>query len=147
MFKSRLSKPIFEKLLMHIVNIENDKDDLTNEYFPEQTKQRQRFKDLLENYIGKIDALIRNHMSVCENADNKLPFVIVGCTIKILDRDTKDVHHYRIVTPDNSTEENDVSIFSPLGKSLLLKEVGDEVIINSPDGPLRYKILSICLAN
>lgn len=143
--KITLSKPIFENLLMHIVNIEHDKNKLVDEFFPEQTKERHRFKDLLENYIEKIDFLIRNNIIVSENSDNKLPFVVINSDVDVLDMDTNDVFYYRMVTPYNNKEANDVSIFSPVGKSLLLKKVGDEVTINTPGGKLKYKIQSIRL--
>lgn len=141
-----LSKPVFENLLLHMVNMEHDKNMLVDEYFPEQTKERNRFRDLLENYITKIDFLIRNNLSIGENSENSLPFVVINSDVEVLDMKTNDVFYYRMVTPYNNKEANDVSIFSPVGKSLLLKKVGDEVTINTPGGKLKYKIQSIKLA-
>lgn len=76
---------------MHIVNIEHDKNNLIDEYFPKQTKERHRFKDILENYIEKIDFLIRNNISISENSDNKLPFVLINSGVDVLDMNTNDV--------------------------------------------------------
>jgi transcription elongation factor GreA len=39
--------------------------------------------------------------------------------------------------------EGKISDESPLGKALLGKKVGDEVIVDAPAGELRYKILKI----
>ena len=145
MYKFTLSRPVFENLLMHIVNIEHDKNNLVDEYFPEKTKERHMFKNMLDNYIEKIDFLIRNHLNISENADNKLPFVVINSAVDILDMDANDVFCCRIVTPENNKDTGDVSIFSPLGKSLLLKKVGDEVMVKTPAGKRKYKIQSIRL--
>lgn len=128
-----------------MVNLEHDKNKLVDEFFPDQTRERNRFRDLLENYIDKIDHLITNKLCIDENSDNSFPYVVIGSNIEVLDMKTKDVFHYRMVTPYNNKEAHDVSIFSPVGKSLLLKKVGDEVNINTPGGKLKYKIQSIKL--
>ncbi|WP_421070643.1 GreA/GreB family elongation factor [Pelotomaculum propionicicum] len=134
---------MFENLLLHMVNLEHDKNKLVDEYFPGQTKERNRFRDLLDNYIAKIDILITNNLCIGENSDNSLPFVVIGSDIEVIDMKTNDVFNYRMVTPYNNKEAHDVSIFSPVGKSMLLKKVGDEVTINTPGGKLKYKIQSI----
>ena len=141
--KITLSKPVFENLLLHLVNMEHDKNKLVDEYFPGQTRERNRFMDLLDNYITKIDSLIRNNLSIGENSDNTLPFVVINSRVEVRDMKTNEVFYYRMVTPYNNKEINDVSIFSPVGKSLLLKKVGDEVTINTPGGKLKYKIQTI----
>lgn len=130
-------------MLLHMVNMEHDKNKLVDEYFPEQTRERNRFRDLLDNYIAKIDFLIRNDISIGEDSDNSLPFVVINSRIEVLDMSTNEVFYYRMVTPYNNKDVSDVSIFSPVGKSLLLKKVGDEVTITTPGGKLKYKVQSI----
>ncbi len=141
-----MSRPVFENLLMHLVNIEQDQDNLIDEYFPEQTMERYQFKNMLDNYISKMDYLIRYNIGVGEKGDNQLPFVVINSTVDLLDMRTRKTHTYRMVTPDNNKEAHDVSIFSALGKALLLQEVGTVVTVRILGNRLRYRIRSVRFA-
>lgn len=135
-----MSRPVFENLLMHLVNIEQDQDNLIDEYFPEQTVERYQFKNMLDNYISKIDYLIRYNIGVGERGDNQLPFVVINSSVDLLDMRTWETLTYRMVTPDNNKEARDVSIFSALGKALLMQEVGSVVTARALGNRLIYKI-------
>jgi len=51
---------------------------------------------------------------------------------------------YRIVGQDEADlSQGSISIGSPIARSLLGKEEGDEVVVRSPAGERRYEILSI----
>ena len=51
---------------------------------------------------------------------------------------------YRLVGPDEfNAGSRLISIQSPLGRSLLGREVGDEVSVQRPRGPMTYTVLSI----
>lgn len=141
-----ISKTAFENLVQHLVNIENEKNDLINRLFPRPSKERIKFRSLLDNYITGIDYLIKYRISVGEKADNSFPFIIINCNVEVQDMKTNEKLIFRIASPYTNMKSNDVSFLSPVGKSLLLKEVGDEVTINTPGGKLKYKIESIKLA-
>jgi transcription elongation factor GreA len=140
-----LSKSKFENLISHLVKIEDEKNMLIEEYFPEPTKERSKFSGVLDSYIAKIDFLIKNNISIGENTDNSFPFVIIHCEVDVEDLEMNEILKFRIVSPYNNREINDVSYLSPVGRSLLLKSVGDEVNIDTPGGKLVYKIQSIKL--
>ena len=67
-----------------------------------------------------------------------------GSTVVVVDRDSDRKITYRLV----SSEESDVSkgwisTVSPIGKSLMGHEAGDEVQIRTPGGEKNYEIISL----
>lgn len=74
----------------------------------------------------------------------KLPVsekVIFGSTVNIINVDTDDVVTYKIVGDDEAdVKHNMISISSPIARALIGKEVGDEVVVNTPGGQVVYEI-------
>ncbi|MEW6624635.1 MAG: GreA/GreB family elongation factor [Bacillota bacterium] len=145
MAKVTLSKNIFENLVKHMVEIEEGKKKLLEEYYPETSTERNEIEKLIDNYIKHLDQLIRKTKK-SQTTDSKIPFVTIGSEVEIQDLSNLEVFRYRIVSPFCvSMREGDVSCLSPVGKSLLLKKVDDEVEVTAPGGVFRYKIKSIQL--
>lgn len=66
-----------------------------------------------------------------------------GATVKVLDEDGK-TRTFTIVGVDElDTAQGRISWQSPIGKNLLGKSVGDEVLIQIPAGEMTYEIVSI----
>ncbi|HBV98481.1 MAG: hypothetical protein JL50_20595 [Peptococcaceae bacterium BICA1-7] len=143
--KTELSRVIFEKLINHLVNIEEDKNNLLQEYFPVPSKERDGISYLLEKYIAKIDHLIRNDLIVVQSSDNSFPFVAMYCEVEVQDLENGEIEKLRIVPPFKNDESNDVSFLSPAGKALLLKNIGDETVVKAPGGESHYRIKTIKL--
>ncbi len=69
--------------------------------------------------------------------------VFFGATVQLMDEDEALVT-YRIVGPDEfDREAHYISIDSPLARSLLKRELGDEVEVDVPSGLQRYYIADI----
>ncbi len=67
-----------------------------------------------------------------------------GAKVKVLDLDSNEERIFMLVGPDEADVKNGrISISSPVGKALLNKEIGDEVIIKAPAKTLEYEILEI----
>lgn len=145
MAKFSLSKAALESLIKHLVEIEEGKDKLLEQYFSELSQERSEFSDFIENYISHIDRLIKGAAN-SQAADNKIPFVTIGSEVELQDLANQEVFKYHIVSPLNgSVKAGDVSFLSPVGKSLLLKKAGDTIEVKAPGGIFRYKILSVML--
>ena len=147
MKKFAFSKSIFENLVKHLVEIEENKNELLETYFPESSRKRNEFLKILNNYLAQINTVIQN-TSISENTNNDFPYVIIGSDVEVADLNDQKVYSFRIVSPFDvmeSIESNDVSYLSPVGMSLLLKKVGTNVVISTPGGECRYKIQSIKL--
>jgi transcription elongation factor GreA len=69
--------------------------------------------------------------------------IVFGATVTIYDGKKEVEATYQIVGEDEAQNDpNKISFSSPLGKSLIGKEAGDEVIVKAPKGDLTYEILS-----
>jgi len=103
-------------------------------------KDRQAFIECRVNELGyKIN-----------NADiidiSKLPkdVVVFGCKILLENLDTGDTVEYQLVGPDESNiEAGRISVSSPLGKAILGKKPGDEIVVHAPGGKREYELIEI----
>ncbi len=67
-----------------------------------------------------------------------------GATVEIEDLDSGEIKKYTLLGPDEADPNSgSISVASPVGRALLGKEEGDEVVVNAPRGKIRYEILSI----
>jgi len=67
-----------------------------------------------------------------------------GATIKIVDEDTDEEKTYQIVGESEADiDSGKLNMRAPLARSLIGKEVGDSVEVNTPGGGKSYEILSI----
>ena len=70
--------------------------------------------------------------------------VVFGATVTIYDHQKEISITFQIVGEDEAmTDPKKISYNSPLGKSLIGKESGDEVIVKAPKGDLTYEIQDI----
>ncbi len=70
--------------------------------------------------------------------------VCYGATVRIENIDTGELREYTLLGPDETEYVNgSISVFSPVAKALLGKEVGDEAVVNAPKGRIEYEILAI----
>jgi transcription elongation factor GreA len=69
--------------------------------------------------------------------------VAFGARVKIANENGEEFT-YRIVGADETdTSKGDISITSPIARSLVGKEVGDEVKVRTPGGERMYEILEV----
>lgn len=70
--------------------------------------------------------------------------VAFGAKVKVLDTETGEEHVFVLVGPDEAdVKKGKISISSPVGKSLLGKEVGDIAVVRAPAKTMEYEILEI----
>lgn len=82
-------------------------------------------------------------LNVVEQKPANAEQVFFGATVRLEDEAGKSVT-YRIVGPDEfDREQHYISVDSPLARSLLKHELGDEVEVEVPDGRLYYLIAEI----
>ncbi len=67
-----------------------------------------------------------------------------GSTVVLFDLDTKVEVTYRLVTSEESdVKAGKISTTSPIGRSLMNREEGDEVQIRTPGGTKNYEIMEL----
>lgn len=146
MTKVPLSKTAFEHLVKQLVEIEEQKQNLLDEYFPANAAQRKAIELYINNYIVRIEQLLSNSEQL-PVAANRVPFVLIGSEVTLQDMlSGENVFKYHLISPCSvHVKEGDVSFLSSLGQSLLLKKVGDTAPITTPQGIRQYQISSILL--
>lgn len=97
----------------------------------------------IEARIVELEAMLKN-VEIIEDVKGSAKAVVIGVKVKALDMEFDEECEYRVV---GSTEANPlegkISDESPLGKALLGKKIGDEVVVDAPAGELKFKILEI----
>lgn len=69
--------------------------------------------------------------------------IVFGATVTIFDQKKEVEVTYQLVGEDEAaTDPAKISYNSPLGRSLISKESGDEVIVKAPKGDLVYEVIS-----
>ncbi|EPR39833.1 transcription elongation factor GreA [Desulfovibrio sp. X2] len=70
--------------------------------------------------------------------------VTFGATVEIEDVDTGELKKYTLLGPDEAEpSKGSISVFSPVGRAMLGKEVGDEIVVEAPRGKIQYEIVSV----
>ncbi len=70
--------------------------------------------------------------------------IFIGAVVTLRDIDSGEQLKYMLVSPEEANyEENKLSIYSPVGKGLMGRGVGEETQIKVPAGVLKYKIVKI----
>ena len=70
--------------------------------------------------------------------------VIFGTTVKLVNLDDDAESTYQIVGDDESDiKVNKISIYSPVARALIGKEIGDVVMVVTPNGNVEYEICSV----
>ncbi len=125
------------------IQVAKDLGDLKENSEYESAKDEQGF---LEGRIAQLENMIRT-ATVIEDGDVVSDKVSVGCTVKVMNLDTKQETSYSIVGVNETDPINrKISTQSPVGGGLSGKAVGDEVEIKLPNGnALKLKVLEISI--
>jgi transcription elongation factor GreA len=133
-------------------------DELESElrvHLPKEIKRALEFGDLRENaeYRAALDrqnmvkariAQLRQRLSEVASIDlSRVPHgkAAYGSTLVLYDPERDEELTYRLVTPEESDPQGGlISTTSPVGKSLMGKEEGDEVTVRTPAGARRFEI-------
>ncbi|WP_291323206.1 transcription elongation factor GreA [Desulfonatronospira sp.] len=70
--------------------------------------------------------------------------VCYGATVEIENVDSGEVRKYTLLGPDETDYVKDsLSVFSPLARALIGRQVGDETVVHAPKGKIEYEVLDI----
>src|SRR5713101_1997432 len=124
-------------------------------HLPKEIKRAREFGDLRENseYQTALQRQImvkarirelRQRMSEVASIDlSRVPRdkAAYGSTLVLYDAQRDEEITYRLVTPEESDPPAGlISTVSPIGRSLMGKEAGDEVVVTIPSGSRRFEI-------
>ena len=124
-------------------------------HLPKEIKRALEFGDLRENseYQTALQRQtmvkarireLRQRMSEVASIDlSRIPHdkAGYGSTLVLYDAEREEEVTYRLVTPEESDPAGGlISTVSPIGRSLMGKEEGDEVVVSIPSGSRRFEI-------
>ncbi|NLK51703.1 MAG: GreA/GreB family elongation factor [Syntrophomonadaceae bacterium] len=138
----------YENIIKHLVDLEDQREKLVEDFFPEPTRERNEFIEFLDDYIHQLELFLKECQHDSTPSYDQLPFVIVGCEVDVYDLEYDEIFSFRIVPPfQYNVESQDVSCFSPVGRALLLKKIGDIIEVKAPGGLFTYRIETIRLSD
>ena len=99
---------------------------------------------LVEAKISEMENALANAQVIDVKEIPETGRVVFGSTVKVYDVDKEKEITYKIVGNLESDPENgEISIDTPIAKSMVGKFVDDEIDIQTPSGNLRYEILEV----
>jgi len=122
----------------HIRQAKADGDISENAGYTE-AKNEQAF---LEGRIRTLEVLLKSAV-VVQNDDQPPDGTIkFGSQITILAQDDDEPETYLLVgSAEADPLQGKISLESPLGKAVLGRGAGDEVVVETPGGPMRFRVL------
>jgi len=138
--------------------LRTDLDELESElrvHLPKEIKRALEFGDLRENseYHAALDRQnmvkarireLRQRLSEVSSIDlTRIPDdkAAYGSTLVLYDSERQEEVTYRLVTSEESDpQQGFISTTSPIGKSLMGNEEGDEVLVRTPAGARNFEI-------
>ena len=148
---SDLTSDVRQKLQAELDGLESE----LRIHLPQEIKRAREFGDLRENseYQTALQRQtmvkarireLRQRMSEVASIDlSRIPRdkAAYGSTLVLFDAERDEEVTYRLVTPEESDPpEGLISTVSPIGRSLMGKEAGDEVVVTIPSGSRRFEI-------
>ena len=101
----------------------------------------------IEARIEEIEKILKNAEVVVED-EVDLDKISVGCSVKIYDEEYEEEMEYKIVgSSEANSLKGKISNESPVGRALLGHSVGDEIIVETQAGEMKYKVLGIQRSN
>ena len=97
----------------------------------------------IEARIVEIEEMLKN-VEIIEDVKGNAKTVMVGVKVKVLDEEYGDECEYRVVgSTEADPREGKFSDESPVGRALMGKKIGDEVIVEAPGGEFKLKVVGI----
>lgn len=150
----RLTKEGYEKLLKEKEDLVNNKrkeiaqrlkdakkagGDLAENSEYEYAKNEQAF---IEGRIEQINEILNNYVIIKENENRGV--VDLGSTVVVRDVDKKIDREFKIVSSiESDPERNKISDESPIGRALVNKKIGDEILVKTPEDTKILKVIKI----
>ena len=103
-------------------------------------KERQAF---IEMRVSELGYKLSNADIIDLERINK-DRAVFGCVVILENTDTGESVEYQLVGPDESNiNAGRISVSSPLGRSIIGKKAGDEIVLQAPGGKRYYELVEI----
>lgn len=114
--------------------------DLSENAEYEAAKERQAF---VEGKIRELEYKVA-YADVIDPKAVNTDSAVFGCTVVLENLDTEEEVTYQLVGSDESDiSQGRISVSSPLGRAIVGRKVGDEVVVQAPGGKRAYEVIDI----
>lgn len=126
--------------IVKAIEVAREHGDLKENAEYHAAKERQ---GLVEGRVLELkDKLSRAEIIDCSKVS--IARAVFGTVVSLVDMDTDEEISYQLLGPEESdVKKGSISVLSPLGRSILGKEVGDEVIAKTPGGTREFEVIEI----
>ena len=122
------------------IGIAREYGDLSENAEYDAAKEEQA---ILESQIADIESTLLNAV-IIKKSNIDTSKVSIGTKVKLYDLEFDEEVEYKIIGSDESDPKNGIiSNVSPVGSALLGNKVDDIVSVKTPNGEIKFKILSI----
>ena len=122
------------------IGIAREYGDLSENAEYDAAKEEQA---ILESQIADIESTLLNAV-IIKKSNIDTSKVSIGTKVKLYDLEFDEEVEYKIIGSDESDPKNGIiSNVSPVGSALLGHKVDDVVSVKTPNGEIKFKILSI----
>ncbi len=145
--KLRLELEQLERVDRHAVvkaiEVAREHGDLKENAEYHAAKERQ---GMIEGRIMELkDKLGRAEVIDCSEVSTER--AVFGTVVTLMDMDTDEEITYQLLGPEEAdVKKGSISVLSPLGRSILGKEPGDEVITKTPGGIREFELVEISIS-
>ena len=99
---------------------------------------------IIEGRIKDIESKLSNAQVIDITKIQANGMVIFGAKVTIMNVDTEEETTYQIVGEDEADIDNHkISVAAPLARTLIKKEEGDEITLDTPKGKVTYEIVAV----
>ena len=114
--------------------------DLSENAEYDAAKERQAF---IEGRLSELGYKLGN-AEIIEVDNLPKERAVFACTVVLENVDTGEDVEYQLVGPEESDiEKGRISVTSPLGKAIIGKKPGEEIVLNAPAGKRVYELVEI----
>jgi transcription elongation factor GreA len=127
--------------VQQLVYIDENIKELTNLYIS-STPIQERLKHFFHLYVLEIEDLLKINQR--NDFISFFPKVYIGTKVTVLYDEENETEDYVICYPEQSDPDSGfISFLSPVGRQLLIKNIGEKLSLKIPTGELSVKIKEI----
>ena len=133
-------KTVREKEVAELIKEARSFGDLSENSEYDEAKNEQ---GKMYSRMAELDEILSNYVLIEEDQSGG-DYIRMGSTVTVLDKEFDEEETYKIVGSQEADPMNGtISEDSPIGKALLGKNEGDDILVDAPAGQVAFKILKV----
>ncbi|WP_010284707.1 GreA/GreB family elongation factor [Bacillus timonensis] len=129
-----------EYFVEQLRTIDTNFQELKNLYLS-STPLKERNPHFLSSYINELESFLKDEVA------EPIPMVFIGTKVTVVFDGEDETEDYFVCLPKHSDPDAGcISFLSPVGRQLLLRKIGDKVLLQTPAGGLPITIQNITFA-